>query len=355
LAPADRESADTTLTRLAARLGNRAALKRSGAIAASVHAAMPIRLAMIELLGELHDPASGRLLLDVATRGDAISGEVQSRALAALAHFDGEWIGREILAEYPRQGPSWRSHARELLFGRVAWARAYLAELDSGRLTAADVTLEELARFPVLLAPDLAAQVRKHWGTTRGATPEERLAEVRRLNNDLRAGVGDGSRGRLLFQDRCAACHRLDRTGQTIGPDLTHANRRDRDFLLTSLVDPSGVVRKEYQASVVATRDGRVLSGLIVEQSPETIVLCNSRAERTRIARSEIEDVRASDVSLMPETLYKDLSPDQLRDLFRFLQSEPTPSTERSRHDPPNSNPGSTRVPRRTDGGGEGR
>src|SRR5262249_51526150 len=163
---------------------------------------------------------------------------------------------------------------------------------------------DQLGSFPALQAPDLAATVRKHWGTTRGVTREERLAEVRRLNNDLRAGPGDPVLGRRLYQDRCANCHRLHGQGGTIGPHLTSANRNDRDFLLVSLVDPSGVVRKEYQASVLAAKDGRVLTGLIVEQSPEAITLCDSKGQRTRVARSEVEELKESDVSLMPEALY---------------------------------------------------
>ena len=143
------------------------------------------------------------------------------------------------------------------------------------------------------------------------------------MNNDLRAGTGDPTRGRRLFRDRCATCHRLQGEGETIGPDLTFANRKDRDFLLVSLVDPSGVVRKEYQASQLATRDGRVLSGLIVEQSPEAIILRDAKGQRTRVARSDVEELKDSDVSLMPESLYKEFSPQELRDLFSFLQNDP--------------------------------
>ena len=182
------------------------------------------------------------------------------------------------------------------------------------------MTLDQLGRFPALQAPELAAMVRKHWGATRGATREERLAEVRRLNNDLRAAPGDAARGHRLFLDRCASCHRLNGEGETIGPDLTYANRRDRDFLLVSLVDPGGVVRKEYQASVVATRDGRILSGLIVEQTPGTIVLRDAKGQRTQVPAAEVQEIKDSDVSLMPESLYKEFSPEQLRDLFSFLQ-----------------------------------
>jgi putative heme-binding domain-containing protein len=167
-----------------------------------------------------------------------------------------------------------------------------------------------------------------HWGVTGGATSEERLAEVRRLNNDLRAGPGDPEHGRKLFHDRCATCHRFFGQGETLGPDLSYANRHDRDFLLSSLVDPTSVVRKEYQAYQLASKNGRVLSGLMVEQTLESITLRDAKGVRTQITRSDLEELKESDVSLMPESLYKEFSPQQMRDLFSFIQGEPQPGRE---------------------------
>ena len=174
----------------------------------------------------------------------------------------------------------------------------------------------------LLQDPSLDDLVRKHWGSVKGATPGEKLAEVRRLNNDLRAAVGDPKRGTQLFKERCATCHRLFDQGTAIGPDLTFANRRDRDFLLVSLVDPSGVVRKEYQSYIAQTRDGRVLTGLIVEQTPDAITLRDAKGEPTRIPRADVEALKESTASLMPESLYKELSPSQIRDLFSYLQGD---------------------------------
>ena len=184
------------------------------------------------------------------------------------------------------------------------------------------MALEELSRFTALRSDDVAALVRKHWGVIRGATREEKLAEVRRLNNDLRAGPGDAERRAQVFQDRCATCHRFFGQGEALGPDLSYANRNDRDFLLISLVDPASVVRKEYQVYQVATKNGRVLSGLIVEQTPETITLRDAKGARTELRDPRWRELKESDVSLMPESLYKEFSPQQVRDLFSFLQSE---------------------------------
>jgi putative heme-binding domain-containing protein len=320
VAVSDQHPRDLTLTRLAARLGNPAALKRARTVADDPSGAEADRVAALDLLGELKDRHSVRWLLELATHGRGELSAVRLSALGALGHLDDDSIARALLAAYPGQAAPWRSKARELFLGRSSWARAYFTEIDRGRLSSTEVTLDELARHPAAQGPDLAPLVRKHWGTTHGVTREERLAEVRRLNNDLRAGPGNPVRGQRLFRDSCAACHRLHGEGQTIGPDLTFANRRDREFLLVSLVDPSGVVRKEYQTSVVSTTDGRVQSGLILEQTAAAIVLCNSKGERTTLARTEIQDVKETEVSLMPESLYKEFSPDQLRDLFSYLE-----------------------------------
>jgi putative heme-binding domain-containing protein len=250
--------------------------------------------------------------------------------MAALGRYEDPAVAAALLTAYPHHAEPWRRRARELFWSRASWARLYLAEIDRGKLSPGEATLDQLGGFPALQAPDLARIIRKHWGTSRGPTREERLAEVRRLKNDLRAGPGDPARGHRLFRDRCASCHRLHGEGETIGPDLTFANRKDRDFLLVSLVDPSGVVRKEFQTSQVATKDGRVLSGLIVEQSPETLTLCDPKAQRTRIARADIEEVKGSEVSLMPESLYKEFNPQELRDLFRFLQNDPPEDRKKS-------------------------
>ena len=161
-----------------------------------------------------------------------------------------------------------RSAARGLLFGRPDWARRLLASIDRGEFPAADVQTDELRRVALYNDPDLDARVRKRWGNIRAGTPEEKLADIRRISNDLRAAAGRPKHGHELFKKSCATCHTLFGEGNRIGPDLTTANRKDRDFLLVSIVDPSVQIRKEFLAYVVTTNDGRVFTGLIADQTP---------------------------------------------------------------------------------------
>jgi putative heme-binding domain-containing protein len=91
--------------------------------------------------------------------------------------------------------------------------------------------------------------------------------------------------------------------------------------LLTSLVAPGAVIRKEYQSQTVAIDDGRVLTGLVVEESPRAITLLDANRQKTVIPRDGIEEMKLSETSLMPEGLLDKLKEAEIRDLFRFLQS----------------------------------
>jgi putative membrane-bound dehydrogenase-like protein len=318
LALAAAEPEEPTLMRLAARLDDRAAVDR--ALARAVDPAQPeaARLAMLEVVAEAADRAMIGPLIGVATRDT--TGTLAAAAMKVLARFEDRSIPDALLAAYPARPAAWRKQARSLFFSRKAWAEAFLDNADTKRIAPEEVPIDEVAPLALFHDEALDARVRALWGRVQARTPEEKLAEVRRLNNDLRAEGGDRERGRILFRKHCATCHRLNGEGNLVGPELTHANRQDREFLLVSLVDPSGVIRKEYQASIVALKDGRVVSGLLAEQTPNQITLVDARAERTTLSRTEIESIADAPVSLMPEGLYREFPPRELRDLFAYLQ-----------------------------------
>jgi putative membrane-bound dehydrogenase-like protein len=317
------DPSDLTKLRLAARARDPSALKIASALAFNARAPENARVSLLDLWADIGDAASVSPLLEAATT--AQSDAVALAAMQTLSHFDDASIPVSLLQAYPRKSARWRSAALDLLLDRAEWAMPLLRAVDAGRIAPADVSLQQVARVALFFEPELDRLVRKHWGTLKGPTPEEKLAEVRRLNNDLRAGTGDPERGRALFLQHCASCHRLFGEGNAVGPELTHANRGDRDYLLVSLVDPSGTIRKEYQSVVIHTRDGRTLAGLPVSQTPENVILVDAKNERTTIPRAEIDEVQESHVSLMPDGLYKLLNPHELRDLFTYLQLKNAP------------------------------
>ena len=103
------------------------------------------------------------------------------------------------------------------------------------------------------------------------------------------------------------------------------SQQEDLNFLLTSIVDPNAVIRKEFFNYIVQTKDGRVLTGLIVESSPTVVTVLDAKNQRTVIEKNQIESMKESPTSLMPENILKELKPQELRDLFGYLQSKPPP------------------------------
>lgn len=314
------DTTDPLLVRLFMRLGSPSVEARAMAVASDRSAKPQTRLAMLEALGELGDDSCAAAVWDVVA-SDATD-SIRLAALDVLRRFSDERTTEQMVAMYDELNEPLRSRVREVLLGRTASARTFLAEVDRGAILPDEVTINELRRLALHDDQVIDAMVRKHWGSIRAGTPEEKLAEIRRLSNDLRAGSGDVDRGRELFTKHCATCHRLFDDGLAVGPELTTANRGDLMFLLTSMVDPSAQVRKEFMRYNVLSDDGRIATGLLVEDSDAAVTLLTEKNERVTIARDEIEQIEPSQLSLMPEDILKPLRPQQVRDLFAYMQSQ---------------------------------
>jgi putative heme-binding domain-containing protein len=128
----------------------------------------------------------------------------------------------------------------------------------------------------------------------------------------------DLPRGRATFNRVCGSCHKLYGEGGDIGPDLTGSGRNNLDYLLENIVDPSAVVTVDFRLAVIAMKDGRILNGIVKRQSEKSLTL-QTQTEAIVIERSDIESLRPSPSSLMPDGLLDTLSADEIRDLIAYL------------------------------------
>ena len=140
------------------------------------------------------------------------------------------------------------------------------------------------------------------------------------------AGGGRRSRGRrarLLPRPGPALrqCHRIDGRGGVIGPDLSVIGRsQGRDKLIESILTPSKEIAPAFTTWVITTRDGKVRTGVIVEEGPHsTLTLGEADGKQTVIKRLDVEDRQASPTSLMPDNLHQLMTPGEFRDLLAFL------------------------------------
>jgi putative heme-binding domain-containing protein len=312
------------LIRLSARMGSRPALAAAAKQAGDAHARESDRIALIELLGQLGRTQDGPVLIAILRRDP--SPPIQLAAIAALGSFGQPALAPPLLEHARSAPPAIRDRILGILCTRPDWTAALLDAIARRQISAKDLTPAHVQRVAQLSDPALLDRLESLWGKVpRVGSPEKkrRIAEIRGLLPE--GDKGQVARGRPIFKEHCAVCHKLFDEGESIGPDLTGAERGDLDFLMTSLVDPSALVRKEYQAQTLALRDGRVLTALIVDEDDRTVTLVDSNRQKTVIPRDSVEDVKPSDVSLMPEGLLDRLSEPQIRDLFRYLQGQRSP------------------------------
>jgi putative heme-binding domain-containing protein len=169
---------------------------------------------------------------------------------------------------------------------------------------------------------ELDKRIKEVWGQI-GDTPEDKKRQIESLRQLLTQNPGldsDPSRGRQIFQQRCGSCHRLFGSGQKIGPDLTGANRQNLDYWLENIVAPSLIVSKDYTMSVVELQDGRVLNGLIVNSTQQSLQL-QTPTELLTLSAAEVQQTAKTELSPMPDGLLDNLSEQQIRDLFEYLRT----------------------------------
>lgn len=319
-----RESpSDSLRARLALRAQVAGAEAHLLAVAAATSGSEGDRKMAFQILEELGSPqvVAGLLPLPSSNQPESI----RLASIRALSRFDDPSIAARLLAAYGEMPPALKSASREVLFSRPASASAFLDRVQASPDWAKDVPTAQVRLLAALSSRDLDARVRKIWGNVGQGTPEEKLANMRRINNDLRAAPGAARDGQRVYNQLCARCHKLFGSGGDLGMELTNANRTDRNYLLTHIVDPGVYIRKEYMTYEIRTQSGRVLTGLMSEQDAASVTLIDGEYRKVRMPRPEISQMTESGVSIMPEGLIDKLTPQQVRDLFALLQSPSPP------------------------------
>jgi putative membrane-bound dehydrogenase-like protein len=314
---------DPLITEIMARMNvpsARITLRRRAADASARDAD---RLQAIELLRQIRDPKAKDLFLAelTAARSDAL----RIGLLGGLEGYDDPAIAEGVLSGYPKWSPKVKQRAVQLLLARPAWALSIFQRLDAGAFPKADLTLDHARAAVALGDKQVTALVEKHFGKLAPATAGEKQARIAWLSRELQiGGRGDPAKGQALFTKHCAACHQLHGEGGKVGPDLTTADRKNRSYMLLHIVDPSAYIRPEYVVHTVTTTDGRKLSGIVTESggSITLVNVVNDQPQTTILAKGDIEDIRPSPISLMPEKLLDALNYAEIVDLFAYITSD---------------------------------
>lgn len=261
-----------------------------------------------DLVPMLHD-----LLGDDALRRSAIRG---------LAAYDDAKTPTLLLAGYPKWDADERTDAIQTLSSRSTYAIALLEAIDAKTVARGDISSFNIRQLQTLKSPELNAKLTKIIGEVRPATADKAKL-MAKYKADLKPNVlkqANLANGRAIYNKACASCHRLFGEGGDIGPDITGAQRTNIDYLLENILDPSAIVPREYQVSIIETKGGRVLSGIVKRENDASITL-QLPNEQVVLPKADIETRTATKLSMMPDGAFDQLRIEEVRDLIGYLMS----------------------------------
>jgi uncharacterized protein len=207
------------------------------------------------------------------------------------------------------------------LLGRTDWTRTFLEEVENGSVRLDELSLDQkqaLAAHPDSAIASKAKAVLARGG---GLPDADRQKVIDALGPVVLKG-GNAARGKVVFKEQCAKCHIHSGEGGKVGPDLTGMAAHPKTELLVNILDPSRSVEGNFVQYVLATSDGRVLSGILAGESKSAVELIDAEGKSHRVLREDIEELKASKKSLMPEGFEKQVPAQAITDLLAFLAQQ---------------------------------
>jgi putative membrane-bound dehydrogenase-like protein len=290
-------------------------------LAADAKADDSLREPAIRLLGRRPEKETADLQSLAGLLDPSVSGRLQAAALAMLKRHRRPEVGDLLLNRWNRLPPGLRQGTIEVLFSRDDWTKKFLAAIQGGAVAKSQLPL---ANRQLLLKSDnqeikqMAETIWKSDSSTDRATVVKNYRVALSL-------PGDPLKGRSIWAKNCVVCHYFRGEGASVGPNLGALTDKTPEDFLIAILDPNAIVEPRYTAYNIETKDGRSLTGIVSAENATTLTLVQAGSTYETILRSDISESRASDLSLMPEGLDQNMSPQDLANLIAYLNSAPHP------------------------------
>jgi len=307
-----------------ARLGDNASpfmhaeIADAAKIAQQHDAPLESRTRAIGLLKHADWKSAGPALMSVATGKDPF--DLRTAAIRATVTFDEPEVAGELLAakRWAATPPAERETTLAALLAQPAHVPRVLDAVESGALPKNALS----ATQRTALSKNKDTAVRDRAANLLGAPADGDRMKAYEAEKVVLALKPNAAHGREVFKTICSTCHRLDREGHQVGPDLLDIRSQPKESILLHIVVPDFEIAPGFAASIVELKDGRVLPGIVISDTPESITLRQPLAVEENILRSNIVSLAASEHSLMPPGLEAMMSKQDMADLLSFLKGE---------------------------------
>ena len=283
-----------------------AARKLTVLMKAETVAQRTLRLEQAKLtVGEIGRPGSDRL-----------------KAVEELAAENDAEYTEHLITAFGQGTPQVRTAILTALLSREDRHADLVSALEKGRMEVAALAAIQRETLLNTNDQDLAARARQLFLESAKVSPEVLKQYTEGLQNER-----DFKNGQRVFQAKCATCHQAHGLGHAVGPDLTAEFQRAEETILLDLLTPSATISPEYTTYTVQTTSGRTYSGLLAIETPASLTLKEAEGKTQTILRRDIEALRVSQVSLMPDNLIKDVAPGDVADVMAWIRQPPASYT----------------------------
>ncbi len=244
----------------------------------------------------------------------------QIAGMRALAWAEYPELAPTLLSYFSAMTPSVQREALRQLLARPTSLEALATGLEQEQIRRSQIPPETKQQLLAVGAPPLAARFAKLLDTVSA----DRAAVIATYSASLEAHPAtteNAEAGGLVFARACAQCHRIGGKGNDVGPPLQQLTSKSPQQLLEAILDPNREVDPKYASYTALMDDGRVIAGIIQDESPSQIILAEAGGTQHALPRSQIEQLKSNGVSFMPVGLEEQVSREQMLNLIEFLRS----------------------------------
>ena len=242
--------------------------------------------------------------------------QMRIEAIRAIAAFNNNGLGNMLLAKYNSFNDEEKAQAVNALSSRSGYGWILAQAIKNNTIPRKDISANVARQLRRVVGSGFV----EIWGPIDDKPANNKAYEkYKALISGANAKTPELNNGQVIFSKTCATCHVLFGKGGKIGPDLTGSHRSNIDYLLSNILDPSGVIQDDYKMLVVTTRDGRTFSGNLVSENARQITMRVVGQDDVILNKSAIQSREVMNTSMMPQGLLNNLSDQEVADLLGYL------------------------------------
>jgi putative membrane-bound dehydrogenase-like protein len=241
--------------------------------------------------------------------------KVRLAAVEELAAENDPAVTNNLIANFESATPQVREAILEACFARADRLPAVVDALEAGTLPASACSALQRAALEQHADKALAKRAHAQFAKLLANLDGQIASYSRALSNPR-----DRAHGAALFKQHCGTCHQAHGVGVAVGPALAGEAKQPEETLLVSILAPNAQITGGYTTYTLLTTGGQVFTGLLTADTASSVTLKQQEGKTQTVLRKEIESLVASPVSLMPESLGKALSPQDVADILAWLR-----------------------------------